>query len=209
MIVTISATSALGASDGGRFSQDLPSHSTRCASWLNCSTFARYPDLAHELDAVFVMGGALTVPGNTPGGAAEWNFQIDPPAAAAVLHAGAPITLVPLDATRHVPLDRSFYEGIKAAHDTPVARFVFDVLTRQRDQTDSGDYFFWDPLAAAILTDGLATVERRRLKVATKASLSGWTFAVTGGTPVSVAMDVPRARFEQIFLSVLNRPVRP
>ena len=141
--------------------------------------FALDPRLARELRAVYVMGGAITAPGNTPDGASEWNFHVDPTAASAVLRSGAPITLVPLDATQHVPVTRSFYEGLKAAHGTRVADFVFRVLSRRRDS------YFWDPLAAAILTDRLATVERRHLQVAP----SGWTFVASGGPPVDVAVD--------------------
>src|ERR1043165_7995545 len=48
---------------------------------------------------VVVMGGAVTAPGNvTP--AAEFNFYVDPEAAAQVLELGLPLELVPLDGTR-------------------------------------------------------------------------------------------------------------
>src|SRR5688572_29731692 len=51
------------------------------------------------------MGGALAVPGNvTPG--AEFNFYVDPEAAAAVFEAGLPIDLVPLDVTNQVVLSQ-------------------------------------------------------------------------------------------------------
>jgi pyrimidine-specific ribonucleoside hydrolase len=166
--------------------------------------FARHPGIAGRLDVVEIMGSALAVPGNAPGGSAEWNFHVDPAAASAVLRSGAPITLVPLDATRHVPLERSFYAGSQAAHDTRVSGFVFDVLTQLRDQIDAGGYSFWDPLAAVLLTDDVATVGRRRVKVATRGALRGWTFAATDGAPVRVVTDVPRERFEQLFLSVLD-----
>src|SRR6266849_5299180 len=45
-----------------------------------------------------VMGGAVAAPGNvTP--AAEFNFYVDPEAAALVFDAGLPLELVPLDVT--------------------------------------------------------------------------------------------------------------
>lgn len=57
------------------------------------------------------MGGVVDVPGNvgaSHGGidnmAADWNIYVDPRAAAIVLQSGVPITLVPLDATNHVPV---------------------------------------------------------------------------------------------------------
>jgi inosine-uridine nucleoside N-ribohydrolase len=149
------------------------------------------------------MGGALAVPGNAPGGRAEWNLAADPAAASAVLGSGAPITLVPLDATQQVPIARSFYEGLRAARHTPIARFVFDVLTRQRDAIDAGEVFFWDPLAAAVLTDGVASLVDRRVRIATRGSVAGWTAVASDGAEVRVAGDIDRGAFDQFFLSVL------
>ena len=55
---------------------------------------------------IVVMGGAVAVPGNvTPG--AEFNFYVDPEAAAAVFAAGLPIDLVPLDVTKQVVLSQA------------------------------------------------------------------------------------------------------
>ena len=91
---------------------------------------------------------------------------------------------MPLDATQHVPITRSFYEGLKAAHGTRVADFVFRVVSRQRDS------YFWDPLAAAILTDRLATIERRHLQVAP----SGWTFVPAAARRLTSPSLHPAAR---------------
>jgi inosine-uridine nucleoside N-ribohydrolase len=153
------------------------------------------------------MGGALAAPGNAPGGRAEWNVAADPAAASAVLGSGAPITLVPLDATSQVPIGRSFYEGLRAARRTPAARFVFDVLTRRREAIDAGGAFFWDPLAAVVLTDDVASFEQRRVHLATRGALAGWTAVASDGTNVLVAGDIDRARFDRVLLSVLaSRP---
>ena len=59
------------------------------------------PELAAKISMVYVMGGALEVPGNVgpAAPAAEWNIYADPEAAQVVLDSGAPVTLVPLDAT--------------------------------------------------------------------------------------------------------------
>jgi inosine-uridine nucleoside N-ribohydrolase len=69
----------------------------------------RHPGVADQLDSIVIMGGAVDVPGNLDeatgyGGDAEWNFWIDVAAAARVLDGEATITLVPLDATNHVPV---------------------------------------------------------------------------------------------------------
>jgi len=56
------------------------------------------PDLRGRLEKVVVMGGATAVPGNASS-VAEFNFWRDPEAAAAVIHSGLPVNLVPLDVT--------------------------------------------------------------------------------------------------------------
>jgi inosine-uridine nucleoside N-ribohydrolase len=64
------------------------------------------------------------------------------------------------------PLTGSFYQHLKADHVSPVAGFVFDVLTQRYALIQSGGYYFWDPLAAAILTDeSLATFQTRALSI--------------------------------------------
>jgi purine nucleosidase len=65
----------------------------------------RAPELAARLGGLVIMGGAATVPGNvTP--VAEFNFHVDPHAAAIVFASGAPTTMVPLDVTRHLRATR-------------------------------------------------------------------------------------------------------
>jgi len=58
-----------------------------------------------RLRTLIVMGGAIRVPGNV-GPVSEFNFAADPEAAAIVLGAGLPLTLVPLDVTERVTLTR-------------------------------------------------------------------------------------------------------
>src|SRR5262249_25123237 len=127
----------------------------------------RTPSLARNVEMVYVMGGALDVPGNISDAgaginnrAAEWNIYIDPHAAQVVFASGAPITLIPLDATNHARVSAAFYRRLQQDHVTPVASFVFDVLTKNHDFIASGGYYFWDPLAAALATDErLATLQ--------------------------------------------------
>jgi inosine-uridine nucleoside N-ribohydrolase len=173
----------------------------------------RTPALVKHLAMIYIMGGAVEVPGNIAESGvgidnrvAEWNMYVDPHAAQMVLASGAPITLVPLDATNHVPMADSFYQRLKADHVSPVAGFVFDVLTKRYALIQSGGYYFWDPLAAAILTDdSLATFQTRALSIIeTEGPESGRTQPSAGGATVRVAVSASGARFEQIFLSTLN-----
>lgn len=176
-------------------------------------TLQKYPTLVEDIDMIYIMGGAVDVGGNVgPSGvginnnAAEWNIYVDPYAANLVLQSGAPITLVPLDATNRVPVTARFYERLASNHTTAEATFAFDVLTQLKGLIDSGGYFFWDPLAAAILTDeSLATFQNRNLCVVeTDGPESGGTKAGEGCPEVRVAVSADGGRFEQMFLDILN-----
>ncbi len=75
---------------------------------------AHSPRVAEQLAGVVIMGGALRVPGNiTP--YAEYNFWADPAAAAAVLAAPWPITLVGLDVTTQVVCSSAYFRTIAKA----------------------------------------------------------------------------------------------
>ncbi len=70
------------------------------------------PTLRHAIAGVVAMGGAAWVPGNrTP--AAESNILRDPEAAAMVLGAGVPVTLVGLDVTTRVSLSSTDLEQLR------------------------------------------------------------------------------------------------
>ena len=73
------------------------------------------PNLIDNVQMITIMGGAVDVPGNVtgvplsaPNRTAEFNIFVDPRAANIVFKSGAPITLVPLDATNHAPLAKYF-----------------------------------------------------------------------------------------------------
>ena len=72
------------------------------------------PDLLPRAGRLVVMGGAVWHKGNvTPH--AEFNFHRDPQAAAAVLTAGLPATVVPLDVTRQVAMDESHVAHLRSS----------------------------------------------------------------------------------------------
>ena len=171
------------------------------------------PSLVHNLEMIYVMGGAVDVPGNiqasgvdTNNLVAEWNFYVDPHAAAVVFESGVPITLVPLDATNHAPLAMAFYRRLEADLTTPEADFVYQVLTQMQDFIRSGGYFFWDPLTAAVATDeSLCTFRRQTLKVIEEeGSESGRTLRSEDGISIRVCVAADGPRFETVFLDALN-----
>jgi len=104
---------------------------------------------------IVVMGGAITVPGNvTP--AAEFNFYVDPEAAAAVLDAGLPVELIPLDVTRRVVLAQAALTDRLHRCSDRVARFILDFTLHGfafGDERESGGIVLHDPLAMAVALD--------------------------------------------------------
>jgi pyrimidine-specific ribonucleoside hydrolase len=172
------------------------------------------PALAGRLGMIYVMGGAVDAPGNVAGSGvgleanttAEWNFYVDPHAARVVLEAGAPVTLVALDATNAAPVTLDFVRRLRGARHTPEAQFVYDVLEAQSDFIGGGGYYFWDPLAAAILAEeGLATYETRALTVVeAEGNESGRVAAAQAGPGVRLATGADATAFEALFVETLN-----
>lgn len=175
--------------------------------------FQNHPEAASNIQGIYIMGGAVHVPGNMGSSGhdnqvAEWNIYVDPHAANIVFASGAPVMLVPLDATNHAPITLEFYEALRKARVTSEAGFVYEILDRQKGFIKSGTYYFWDPLAAAILADeSLATWEGARLCVIEEEGpSSGHTQAGEGCPEVRVAVTADRDRFEGVFVDVLNNP---
>jgi pyrimidine-specific ribonucleoside hydrolase len=112
--------------------------------------------LADRLGPVFIMGGALHVPGNlTCCGApedndvAEWNIHVDPHAANVVVDSGVMPSFVSLDGTNQVPLTREFAGLVMASAQRPPAQLVADLFRANPFMTEGG-FYLWDPLAAQI-----------------------------------------------------------
>jgi inosine-uridine nucleoside N-ribohydrolase len=161
------------------------------------------PGIAAGIAMVYVMGGAVDVPGNTPASPdAEYNIWVDPMAAAEVLAAGVPVTLVPLDVTKQVPLEARHLRALEEHNTTPAVAAALTMLQPEA----IGDLYFWDQLAAAILVDeSLAGFETMTLEVTTDGgpSVVGVTRRALHGNEVRVAVTVDAARFEREFLSSL------
>lgn len=168
--------------------------------------------LVMNLEMITVMGGAVNVAGNVGSSTnienkvAEWNIYVDPRAAAEVFGSGAPITLVPLDATNYTPLTMDFYRRLEGDRTTSVAEFVYRVLEAQEENIRSGRYYFWDSLAAVIATEeGLSAFEEIPLVVVEEEGIeSGRTLESDGGFIIRVAMTADRERFETLFLDAVN-----
>ncbi len=172
-----------------------------------------YPYLVDKIERIYIMGGAVSSPGNVgqsgvgiDNNTAEWNFYIDPLAANLVLGSGAPITLVPLDATNHIPLTSRLFSRFDSERTTPEATFVFEVLGAHSGLFDKGSYYLWDPLAAVILTeDNVGIYQDKNLCVVEEEGTeSGWSKGGSDCPQIRVAVSADPYRFEQLFVDTLN-----
>ena len=165
-----------------------------------------------KLRRVVIMGGAVRTRGNiTP--FAEFNFFIDPLAAARVFASGLPITLVPLDVTRQVFLDASLIENKVRAINNPFAQLVIDATgydrTHQQFRGGAKAFYLHDPLAVGVLTHPhLVRTENLRLQVETEEGEHygqvGEVAGEKGLQKIEVCLGVDSERFLSLFLSGLE-----
>jgi len=161
--------------------------------------------LAGKIAGVYVMGGALDVAGNvgSEGGidnvGAEWNVYVDPTAAAVVLAAGPPVTLVPLDATNKAPVTSDFRAAVAANAHTKPAQIAQQLL--------GGASYMWDTLAALMLVDErVATTwtNERLAVVEAEGRESGRLVRAADGHEIRVALEPDMARARDALLRALD-----
>jgi len=175
-----------------------------------------HPEVAPRIARVVMMGGAIHVPGNVAivnpdysNQVAEWNFFLDPLGGHLLFSSGVPITLVPLDASDDVPIDLAFYDQLQQRHRTPQASFIYQALTADLAFVQSGAFYFWDPLAAVVLTTpSVATGETLRLRVVQELDeeddRSGQLVEDAAGAPIDVMLSADAQAVHREFLDVVN-----
>lgn len=174
------------------------------------------PDVYAGIERLDVMGGAIRVAGNVAdfGGyypsnhSAEWNVFIDPLAAQQTLNSGVPMRWTTLDTSYQVPFSDSLFAQLQAQARTTEAKFVLEIMKHM----DRSQFFFFDPLAAALLAEDSPTwATRETLGLSVVQTFdeeddhSGQT-VIDAQAPyrVDVFSQVDAAEFYQNFLSVLN-----
>jgi pyrimidine-specific ribonucleoside hydrolase len=171
------------------------------------------PEVIGKIARLYIMGGAVEAPGNVydPGlgfdnRTAEWNIYADPLAADIVFESGVPITLIPLDATNHVPVTMSLFQRLRGNLNTRAATFTYNIFYINQGWIQTGKYYLWDTLTAAVLTaEELARFQDYELVIVTESGPDfGRTLATSSGSPVRVATWADAPLFEEIFLRVLN-----
>ncbi|XP_074592724.1 nucleoside hydrolase 3-like isoform X3 [Curcuma longa] len=85
---------------------------------------------------------------------AEFNIFGDPFAAYQVFHSGIPVTLVPLDATNTIPINKNFFDEFERRQGTFEAQYCFKSLKMTRDTWFDNQfytsYFMWDSFASGV-----------------------------------------------------------
>lgn len=178
----------------------------------------KQPEIVRKVGGIWIMGGALDVPGNLGSVSpalrtnkhAEWNIYIDPHAANIVFASGAPVILIPLDATNQVPLTAQYMSQLKkmAQNDTPhpAAVFSYRALERIFRLSNGREFYFWDPLAAAAaIKPELVRLEALRLRVIeAQGDDCGRVINDQAGYLVQAALSADSVEFEKIYLDTLS-----
>ncbi|HEX6642207.1 MAG TPA: nucleoside hydrolase, partial [Thermoanaerobaculia bacterium] len=115
----------------------------------------------------------------------------------------------PLDASNFVPINLPFYDKLQQRHVTPAAAFIYQVMTADIAFVQSGDFFAWDPLAAAILTDdSIGTFSDLKISVVQELDEeddhSGQLVETTDGAPMRVALKADADKFYADWLDIIN-----
>lgn len=170
------------------------------------------PGLGAQLETVYVMGGALHVPGNLvccgapeDNDVAEWNIYVDPRAAQVVVDSGLRPFFVSLDGTNQVPLTRAFAARAMERTDSPAARLVAELFEANPFMTD-GASFLWDPLAAELAAGypvGAFTPAAIDIEEA-EGPEAGFTRPTSGEPNIEYVTTVDPAAAEGTLLGVLN-----
>ena len=179
------------------------------------------PDIKSKIERIFFMGGSVWLPGNIivrgftdqyKNKVAEWNMMIDPVAARIVLRSGLPVTLVTLDGTQQQKVTRQDIHQFTKEAKTPGARFFAKVFEQIKWFVDSGEYYYWDVLTAAMaIHPEFCRMEKLNLDV-----IVAYSDKTNGNIPPSFSSQrwdgKPRRNFDpyytgQTFLSDEGHPI--
>ncbi|XP_057959765.1 nucleoside hydrolase 3 [Malania oleifera] len=85
---------------------------------------------------------------------AEFNIFGDPFAAYQVIHSGIPVTLVPLDATDTIPINKEFFKTFESSQKTYEAQYCFQSLKMARDTWFDNEFYtsysMWDSFTSGV-----------------------------------------------------------
>ncbi len=171
------------------------------------------PGIQDNIASVYIMGGAVYVPGNIQGLlpesenlVAEWNIYADPLAAKEIFESGLHLFLVPLDATNQVTIDKKNTRQWRKG--SPVGVLAADIYDMQFNKWGADRTGVWDLMTAAIMVKpDLCDFQSLHLQVITEeGNTNGQIVVVQGERPniqVCLKPDVRQIRqtLDQVFSS--------
>jgi inosine-uridine nucleoside N-ribohydrolase len=142
-----------------------------------------HPDEAKKVARFVLMAGSVAVGyDGAPKPEPEWNVKCDIPAARAVFASGLPLTVIPLDATATVKLEKPAREKLWSAHTmlTWQVQNLYELWDKEAP-------ILFDPVAvAAVFTEKHLTMRDMRLEV----SDTGMTLKMDGKASARVATAI-------------------
>lgn len=155
------------------------------------------PDAVKKLKRIVIMGGSIaTGYDGKPKPEPEWNIETDTAAAKSVFASGVPLTIVPLDVTAKLTLDKKERDAIFAAH-TPLTWQLQNLYELWDRETP----ILFDPAAvAACIDEKLFTMKPMRLEV----NGIGMTVEAKGKPNADVAVKLDEAAFRKRFVERLR-----
>jgi purine nucleosidase len=179
-----------------------------------CSNLAKAveenPNCLNKLAKVIWMGGAVDVKGNVAihnhDGSAEWNVYWDAPAADSLLRSGAPMWLMPLDATNCLPISMDFLKELSQHREHPLVELAgqFWATTVASIPSYEFTYYLWDVMATCCLGEGFGldgssglgtdVIDWQDIRIAVRTAepSEGNTYRSDSGNMVKVAMQANR-----------------
>lgn len=168
------------------------------------------PGIRNNIEAVYMMGGAVYVSGNIRGllpdsnnTVAEWNIYTDPAAAKAVFESGLKIYLVPLDATNQVLVGKKDTDQWRAGG--KAAQFAADIYDRIFKDWGTENAEIWDLMTAAIMTNpDLCRFQALHLDVVTADGNTAGQTALSAdkGPNANVCLKPDEALIKQTLIEV-------
>lgn len=173
---------------------------------------AKDPAAVAKIREVVAMGGALTGPGNIDkpfvgirNGVAEWNCYLDPQAADLVLRSGVKLRLIPVEATKTLPLTPAFRDRVRAAKRDQTSELLLGLLNAVNEGIDGGYYYFWDTMAAvaAVHPEVMGNYDTAITIDQSEGPTLGQTVTDPAGVNVRVCEEFNPEVFEDLFLKTI------
>lgn len=167
--------------------------------------------IVEKIKEVYIMGGAVRVPGNVSP-VAEFNFYVDPQSAYNVLHSGLNIKLIGLDVTNHARLAEDDLKNIDTQNE--YGKFLVNVsnfyIERSALRRKDRSCALHDPVVvAAAINEDILTYEKCFVDVEYSSRISDGQsigyFGRKGYTPnVELGVSLDKDKFKDIFLDVIS-----